>query len=59
MREDLGEEGMAEGVDTIACHTCTKERQPHAMSELSYLQPNQPIQQDHATSYPHPTQGVG
>ena len=41
---------MAEGVDTIVRHTFTKERQPQAMSELSYHQPNQPSQQDHAPS---------
>ena len=35
MPEDLGDEGMAEGVDTIAHHTSTKETQPQAMSELS------------------------
>ena len=39
MPEDLGDEGMTEGVDTIACHTSTKERQPQAMSELSHHQP--------------------
>ena len=44
MQEDLGDEGMADGVDTIACHTFTTERQPQAMSELSYHQPNQPSQ---------------
>ena len=33
----LGDEGMAEGVDTSAPHTITKERQPQTMSELSYL----------------------
>ena len=55
MPEDLGDEGMAEGVDTIARHTFTKERQPRAMSELSYQQPNQPSQQDHAPSYPQRT----
>ena len=38
--EDLGEKGMAEGVDTIACHTLTKERQPQGVSELLYLQTN-------------------
>ena len=59
MPEDLGDEGMAEGVDTIAHHTFTKERQPQAMSELSYHQPNQPSQQDHAPSCPQPTQGQG
>ena len=37
--EDLGDEGMAEGVDTFTCHTFTKEGQPQAMSELSYHQP--------------------
>ena len=36
MPEDLGDEGMVKGVDTIAYHTFTKERQPQAMSELSY-----------------------
>ena len=34
---DLGNEGMADGVDIIARHTFTKEREPQAMSELSYL----------------------
>ena len=29
--EDMGDEGMDEGVDTIACHTFTIERPPHAM----------------------------
>ena len=37
MPEDLGDERMAKGVDAIACHTFTKERRPHAMSDLSYL----------------------
>ena len=57
MPEDLGDEGMAEGVDTIARHTFNKEWQPQAMSELSYCQPYQPSQQDHAPSYPFRTQG--
>ena len=48
---------MAEEVDTIARHTFTKERQLQAMSELSYHQPKQPFQQDHASSYPQLTQG--
>ena len=38
MPEDLIDEGMAEGVATIACHTFTKERQPEAVSEVSYHQ---------------------
>ena len=54
MQEDLGDEGMAEGVDTIACHTFTKERQPQVMSELAYHKPDQPSQQEHAPSYPQP-----
>ena len=29
---------MAEGMDTVACHTFTKERQPQAMADLSYQQ---------------------
>ena len=37
MPEDLGYEGMAEGVDTIARQTFTEERQPQALSEFSYL----------------------
>ena len=32
-QEDLGEEGMAEGVFTIARQNFTKERQPQAKSE--------------------------
>ena len=56
MPEDLGDEGMAEGVDTITRHTFTKERQPQAKSELSYHQLNQPSQQDHALSKPQSTQ---
>ena len=59
MPEDLGVEGMAEGVDTIVRHTFTIERQSQAMSELSYHRPNEPFQQDHALSYPQPTQGQG
>ena len=31
MIEDLGDEGMAEGVDTIARHVFTKERQPQSL----------------------------
>ena len=54
---DLGDKGMAEGMDTITRHTFTKERQPQAVSDLSYHQPNQPSWQDHALSYPQPTQG--
>ena len=42
MPEDLGDEGIAEEVDTIARHIFTKEMQTQAMSELLYLQPNQP-----------------
>ena len=57
MLEDQGDEGMAERVEKIARHTFTKERQPLAMSELLYHQPNQPQQQDDASSYPQPTQG--
>ena len=34
----------------------TKEKQPQAVSELPYRQPNQ---QDHARSYPQPTQSQG
>ena len=48
---------MVEEVNTVACRTFTKERQPEAVSELSYHQPNQPPQNDHAPSYPQPTQG--
>ena len=55
MPEDLGDEGTAEGVDTIARHTFNKARQPQAMPELSYHQPNQTSQQAHAPSYPQPT----
>ena len=51
MQEDLGDEGMAEGVDTIARHTFTKERQPQAMLQLSYHQPNRLSQQN---NYPQP-----
>ena len=58
-QQDLGDEGTAEGVDTIARHTFAKERQPQAMSKLSYHQANQPPQQDHALSYPQPIQGQG
>ena len=36
MPEDLGDKEVAEGVDTIARHPFTKERQPQAMSKLSY-----------------------
>ena len=59
MPEDLVDERMAEGVDSITCPVFAKETQPQAMSELSYHQPNQPPQQDHAQSYPPPTQGQG
>ena len=59
MQKDLGDKGKAEGVDTIACHTFTKERQPRAMYEQSYNQPNQPSQQDHAPSYSRSTRGQG
>ena len=52
MPEDLGDEGIAEEVDTIARHIFTKEMQTQAMSELSYHQPNEPFQQDHAPRYP-------
>ena len=41
MPEHLGDEGMAERVDTFARHTFTKDRQPQVISELSYHQPNQ------------------
>ena len=34
-----------------ARHTLTKERQPQAMSKLSYRQPNQIFQQDYAPRY--------
>ena len=44
MPEDLGDEGMAEGVDTIARHTFNKEKQSQTMSELSYDQLNQSSQ---------------
>ena len=37
MLEDLGNKGMAEGVDTIARHTFSKERQPQAMSDTISL----------------------
>ena len=57
--ERPGRRKMAEWVDTIACHTFTKEKQSQAMSELLYHQPSQPSQQDHASSYPQPTQGQG
>ena len=42
MPEDLGDKEVAEGVDTIARHPFTEERQPQAMSKLSYHQPSQP-----------------
>ena len=51
MSENLGDKGMAKGMDTIAHHAFTKERQPQAMSELSYHQPNQPSKQYHAASH--------
>ena len=54
--DDLGDKEMVEEVDTIAHHTFTKERQCQAVLELSYHQPNQPIQQDHALSYSQLTQ---
>ena len=57
--EDLVDEEMAKGVDTIARDIVSNERQPQAMSELSYHQPHQPSHQDHAPSYPQPTQGQG
>ena len=51
---------MAEGVNTIARHTFTEDRQPQTMSELSnHDEPNEPSQQDHAPSYPQPTHGQG
>ena len=43
---------MAKGVDKIAHHTFTKERQPQAMTEISCHQPDQPSEEDHAPSYP-------
>ena len=39
--------GMAKGVETIAHHAFTKERQSQ---ELPYHQPNKPSQEDHAWS---------
>ena len=36
MQEDLGDQGMTEGVDTVACHTFTQKKQPKAMSEVLY-----------------------
>ena len=59
MPEDLGDKGMAEQADKIARRTFSIERQPQAMSELLYRQPNQSLQQDHDASYPQPTQGQG
>ena len=56
MPEDLGGKGMTERVDTVAHHTLTQEISPEAMSELSYHQPNQSSQQDHALIYPQPTE---
>ena len=50
---------MAEGVDTIARLTFTKERQPQAMPKLSYRQPSQPSQRDHTPIYLHSTQDQG
>ena len=37
MPEDLGDEGMAERVDTVSRHIFTKQRQPQAILELSYI----------------------
>ena len=59
MQEDLGDKGMAEGVNTIACHIFTKQRQPLAISELSYHQPNQQSQIPHPLIYSQLTQGQG
>ena len=59
MEEDVRDEGMVKGEDTVAYDTFTKERQPQAVSGLSYHQPNQPPQQDHAPSDPQPTQDQG
>ena len=50
MYEYLGDEGMAEGVDTIGDHIFTKERKPRAVSGVSYHQPNQPSQQNYVPS---------
>ena len=59
MPEDLGDEGMAEAVNKITrlflFFFLTKERQPRAMSKLSYHHPYQSFQQDHAPSYPQST----
>ena len=59
MPDDLGDEEVAEGLGTLIHRTFTEEKQPQAVSELSYHQPNQPSQQDHAPSYPKPTQDQG
>ena len=48
MPVDLGGEGMAERMDTIARHTFGKESQTQAISELLYHYPNWPTQQDYA-----------
>ena len=34
MPEDLGDEGTAEGVDAIACHTLTKKKKKKAISSI-------------------------
>ena len=59
MPEDLRDKRMTQGADKIARRTFSKERQHQAMSELSYRQLKQTSQQDHASSYPQPTQGQG
>ena len=50
---------MAEELDTITRHTFTKQKQPKAVSELSYHQPHQPPQQDFPLSYSKLIQSQG
>ena len=51
MPEDLGDEGMAEGVDTIVHHTFTEERKPAAVPELPNNKPHQSPMQSHAEDH--------
>ena len=45
---------LEDGVETIAGHTFTKERQPQAVSDLSDSQPNQHLNEIYLRVIPNP-----
>ena len=58
LQQDLVDRGVAHAVDPISHHHPPQERQPTAMPELSYHQPQQPPEQSYADNLAEPTEAA-